>query len=142
MDASDAVRFGAAGIFGLALWSGAVAAACSGFDDPPASVGLEAVKEHIRTGDFATAFEGFEISDASKQQLAEGLEAVLPGDDMTCITIRRIRQNAGFISELFTTDDGQRILYWTVSREVRGDSFRMINFNYTDDFNDIKELLY
>lgn len=33
-------------------------------------------------------------------------------------------------------------LYWTVSGIVDGLAFRMISFTYTDEFEDIRELIY
>ncbi|WP_300060305.1 hypothetical protein [uncultured Roseobacter sp.] len=134
-------HLGRAGAATLCLAASA-AADYSGFSDPAPSAGLERVKDLVSQGRFDQAFEDFEIADSAKRQLAEGLQAILPETDMKCVTIKRARQNPEFISEIFMTEHDGRIVYWTVSGEVQGSSFRMINFHYTDKFREIKELLY
>ncbi|MCV3270314.1 hypothetical protein [Roseobacter sinensis] len=134
-------HLGCAALASLCLAASA-GAECSGFSDPPPSAGLERVKELVSEGRFDQAFEDFEIADAAKKQLADGLKAILPEEDMKCVTIKRARQNPEFISEIFMTEHDGRIVYWTVSGEAQGSSFRMINFHYTDKFREIKELLY
>ncbi|WP_299779583.1 hypothetical protein [uncultured Roseobacter sp.] len=131
-------------LWGLCLTGSTMAAggACSGFANPQGSAGLERVKGLISEGRFAEAFERFDVSEDAKRRLAEGLEAVVSEEALECITIKRSRQNPDFISEVFMTVGESGALYWTVSGIVDGLAFRMISFTYTDEFEDIRELIY
>ncbi len=103
---------------------------------------LERFKTLVSEGEFGTALLPFEIPQSAKTQLAGSLEAVAPDGFEDCTTIKRVRQSDHFISELFMTEVDGAVLYWAISGQIRGDRFRMINFNYSDKFDEFRELIY
>ncbi|WP_157598835.1 hypothetical protein [Tateyamaria omphalii] len=117
-------------------------ASCSPIDDPEALADLERFKTLVTDGEFGTAMLPFEISQSAKTQLVGGLEAVAPNGFEDCTTIKRVRQSDHFISEIFMTEADGKVLYWAISGQIRRGSFRMINFNYSDRFEDFRELMY
>ena len=130
------------GVFCLVGSTMTAAATCSGFSNPAASAGLESIKALISQGRFTDAFVEFEVPHEAKRRLAEGLEPIVADDTMGCITIKRSRQNPRFIPVVCKTEGPQTVLYWTISGEVDGLTIRMINFSYSDDFNEIRGLIY
>lgn len=117
-------------------------AKCTAINVPEPVRDLEEFKASVVNGDYNVAMLNFEISDAAKQQIAGGLEAIAPDGFKECTTIKRVRQSDYFISEVFMTEFDGTILYWTISGQTDGSSFRMINFTYHDEFEKIRGLIH
>ncbi len=126
----------------IAVFAASASAKCTPIKVPEPARGLEQFKDYIVEGKYKLAMLDFEVSDTAKQQLAGGLEALAPDGFTGCTTIKRARQSDHFISEVFMTEGDGAVLYWTISGQIIGSSFRMINFTYNDKFEEIRGLIY
>jgi len=123
--------------------AGTAHAACQPIEDPAANAGLEKLKTAIGDADYTAAFADFEVSDDEKQSLIEQFKNAMGTDGTSCKTLRRVAHSPYFMNEIVLYEVAPtRLIYLVVSGETDGDSFRLIDLNFTSKYHEIRALMF
>jgi hypothetical protein len=130
-------------VLGLLSTLAAHTANCLPINDPEPHAGMETFKEQVFAGDIAVAMKETEIPPETQKTAVDQFTGVFNGPAKTCVTLARTVPSEHWINEviMFESQSGS-IVYLLLAGQTMGDEFRLIYFNLTGKFSEIREFVF